>query len=254
MRIANVRSLAARATLILALVVTGGLAHATTIPASAELGSVPTTPGTGLSAVYDRLSQIPTSLSNAAQEAAALPAPTATYIAETICFPNCAATMQDGTPLASYIAANGTGLSGSAVLGPSYASFTGVLLIPTAGNYTFDLYSDDGASLTIGGQTLIDMEAPQTWSGQGATVHFAQAGLYAIAVDQFDSGGYTGITLTENYAAIPLADLYQTVAVTGSGSEENTVAEPGTLGLLLVGMIGTAMLARRRVGLVLAAA
>jgi hypothetical protein len=158
--------------------------------------------------VYDRLSQIPTPLSNAAQEAAALPSPAATDTSETICFPSCGVTMQGGSALTAYIAANGTGLSGSAARGSSYASFTGALLIPASGIYSFCLYSDDGASLTIGGQTLIDVENPQTWVGASASVHFAQTGLHAIEIAQFDIDGYTGITLIENDAAIPVADPY----------------------------------------------
>lgn len=249
MPLPSVRSLAAQLTLTFGLVLSVSLANATTIPASAALGDIPTAPGTGLSAVYDRLSVIPTSLSDAAQQAVALPTPTASYIAETICFPSCNATLADGSTLAAYVATNGSFLSGSTTLGVSYASFTGALLIPTAGNYTFELYADDGASLTIGGRTLIDMEAPQRTEAS-TSVHFAQAGLYAIALDQFDTGGYTGITLMENGTAIPVADLYQTVAVTATGRQDATVAEPGTLGLLLAGMAGTMALARRRVGMV----
>lgn len=94
---------------------------------------------------------------------------------------------------AAFIRANGANLAGSATLGPSFASFSGQILIHQPGTYTYDLFSDDGASLTIGGVTLIDMPDPQSWSGESASITFQQAGLYDIQIDMFDIGDYTGI-------------------------------------------------------------
>ncbi len=142
MRFPAVRSLAARLTRTLGLVLTGRVAHATTIAASAELGSVPATSGTGLSAVYDRLTQIPTTLSNAAQGATARcphpPRPIRRRPSVSRAAPRRCRTGRRWRPISRPTT---PGLSGSAMLGPSYATFIGALLILTAGMYSFDLYA-----------------------------------------------------------------------------------------------------------------
>ena len=206
-----------------------------TIPSSALLSGVPTTAGTGLTGNYYRLVAPAANLS-AAAAAAALMAPTAEFTAQTVCFPTCGATMQDGNSITSYIQTNGTLVSGSGFLGASYTSFAGDLLISQAGTYSFSLYSDDGASLRIGGVTVIWMPTTQSWAGASGSATFSQAGLYPILVNEFDIGGYTGITLMEGYAAIPTSSLYG----------ETAVPEPGTLSLAATGLIGLVAFRRRR--------
>ena len=207
-----------------------------TIPSSALLGGVPTTPGTGLTGNYYRLAAPAANLSAAAAAAALMSSPTAQFIASTVCFPTCGATMQDGNSIAAYVQTNGTLLSGSGFLGASYTSFAGALLISQAGTYRFSLYSDDGASLRIGDVTVISMPTTQSWAGASGSAIFAQAGLYPILVNEFDIGGYTGVTLMEGYSAVPTSSLYG----------ETAAPEPGTLGLAATGLIGLAAFRRRR--------
>ena len=239
MRIPKTLAFALRTAALTGVVLTGavlasGIAVAAplpvTIPSGALLGGIPVTPGTGLTASYYVLTLPAADLAAAALAAAAMPAPTATFIAGTVCFPTCGSTMQDGSSITSYVQTNGTHLSGSPVLGASYTSFVGELLISQAGTYDFSLYADDGASLSIGNFTVISMPDTQSWAGASRAATFAEAGLYPILVNQFDIGGYTGITLMQGYSAIPSSNLYAMA----------TVPEPGTVGVCVVGLIGLA--------------
>jgi|GEM_PF-3262307 len=244
---------AARYAFTLAALLTAGVAHAApvqtiTVPASALLSFVPASAGTGLAAAYYELPTYTATVELAAQMAASEKGPAATFTAKTICFPTCGATMKDGSPVAGFVRANGTGLVGDAIMNRSYSSFTGALLIPTAGTYAFDLYSDDGASLTIGKTLITEMDGPQSWSGTAASVTFTKAGLYAIAVDQFDIGGYDGITLLENWSAVPTADLYTVNMLGMTSSRSNAVPEPASMSILAAGFVGLVAGRMRRGG------
>ncbi len=221
---------------VLASGTAGAVPLPVTVPSGVLLGGIPARSGTGLTASYYRLAAPAANLAAAALAAAAMPAPTATFIASTVCFPTCGATMQDGTSITSYVQTNGTHLSGTPLLGASYTSFAGELLISRAGTYNFSLYADDGASLSIGNVTVISMPNTQSWAGASRSATFAVAGLYPILISQFDIGGYTGITLIQGYSAIPSSALYAGTAV----------PEPGTLGVCVVGLIGLAACRLRR--------
>lgn len=223
---------------MIALIVAGHC-QATTISPTLSIGMPPVVPGTGLLATYTVLANPPANLT-AAASAATGAIPTATYLASTICFPTCVATEQDGNTLASYVAANGTNLVGSATLGPSYTTYTGYLAIFAPGTYQYNLTSDDGSELIIGGATIIDMLGQQTWSGASASVTYTAAGLYAIGIEQFDAGGYTGITLQQNWSAIPQSDLYASIPLQGN------VSEPPSVLLFATGMIALGVLRKRR--------
>jgi PA14 domain len=167
---------------IVAALVTSISANATTITPTQSIGAIPAAPGTGLAATYTSLGSPPATLPAAALAASAALAVSATYVARTICFPACGATEKDGNTLASYTAANGVGLEGGAVLGPSYSTYSGSLAISVPGTYLYTLTSDDGSELTIGGVAIIDMPSQQTWTGINASVTFAAAGLYPIDI------------------------------------------------------------------------
>lgn len=213
------------------------------VPSSAVLSGIPAAAGTGLAAAYYDLSTYTATVELAAKMAASESGPAATFIAKTICFPTCGATMKDGSSVSGFARVNGTELAGDTIMARSYSTFTGALLIPTAGIYNFNLFSDDGASLMIGNTLITEMSGPQSWSGTSTSVTFTAAGLYAIAVDQFDIGGYDGVTLLENGSAIATAALYATTnsGPTSSGivvSGSNAVPEPASLSLFGTGFIG----------------
>jgi PA14 domain len=106
--------------------------------------------------------------------------PTATFQALNICFPSCNGSANDGSSLASYIATNGTNLSGSSTLGDAVTRYSGFLAIPTAGTYTFGLFSDDGSVLQIGGTTIVIDDGLHGVTGSSTAVTFGNAGLYSL--------------------------------------------------------------------------
>ena len=222
-------------------------AQAVVIPASERLSDIPASAGTGLSGSYYRLPGYVPDVLSAATVAAKLAEPSARFTALTLCFPRCGATTKDGGPIEAYVAMNGTDLTGSANLGASFTRFSGALAIAKAGTYAFSLYSDDGAMLSIGNTVVAAMLKQQPWAGVTTSATFEQPGLYAIQLQQFDIGGYTGITLLQDSAAVPTAALYDTrrlesVTVQLSAS----VPEPDSLSLLVAGLLGFTTLYRRR--------
>ncbi len=224
--------------LALATALWSGTASAVVITPSQSLASVPTTEGTGLNATYYKFSQ---SISNLAQGdalVAAAASPTARFTALTVCFPSCNGSATDGTTLASYIAPNGTNLIGSSTLGQAVTRYNGFIAIRTAADYTFNLSSDDGSSLTIGGTLIVDNDGLHGVTGSSTLVTFQKAGLYAFYIDHFENGGGTGVTVLENGVAMATADLYSTVP--------SSVPEPVSLGLLGAGLVAIGVIRRRR--------
>jgi hypothetical protein len=71
--------------------------------------------------------------------------------------------------------------------------FEGILVVPTDGEYTFYLDSDDGSRLTIDGQQVIEYDGVHGMgSEQQATVKLA-AGRHPIRLDYFQSGNGLGL-------------------------------------------------------------
>ena len=233
MRIAAAFATLCSLTLSMTSLLPSGTAGATTISASTRLSALPSEPGSGLSAAYYILGGYSPNLESAARAAAGLRAPAATFTASTICFPTCGATAKDGNTLAAYITANGHDLAGNPVLGPSYSIFSGALAIPKAGTYSFSLYSDDGSSLTIGDTVVASMTGTQPWAGVTRSATFTEAGLYPITVQEFDIGGYTGVTVLENGGPLTANSLYGPVLLAHGLS---SVPEPASLTLLAVGL------------------
>jgi hypothetical protein len=88
---------------------------------------------------------------------------------------------------------------------------------------------------------ITEMSGPQSWSGSSASATFTQPGLYAITVDQFDIGGYDGVTLLENWSAIPTASLYTIDTSRATSTQAGVVSEPASLLVLAGGIVGCAV-------------
>jgi len=73
--------------------------------------------------------------------------------------------------------------------------FTGMLLVPTAGAYTFHLASDDGSRLYIDEKLVIDNDRLQGMREQQGKAELS-AGAHAIVVTYFDHGGGDGLELS----------------------------------------------------------
>lgn len=202
----------------------GGTASAVIITPGQSVGSVPASPGTGLSATYYKFSQPITTLAQGDALVAAAPGPTAGFNALTVCFPSCNASASDTGTLASYIATNGTNLTANSALGQAVSRYNGFIAIPTAAAFTFNLLSDDGSSLAIGGTSIINNDGVHGLQGSSASVTFQSAGLYSFYVDHFENAGSTGVTLLENNAAIVTSSLYSAALV--------PIPEPASLVLL----------------------
>ena len=108
----------------------------------------------------------------------------------------------------------GGGSPGPSVGGSSWsATWTGQVLAPVDGVYTFSTFSDDGVQLWVNGQQLID-----DWTYHGGTWDYGsitlQAGqFYTITLQYFQGGGGSDTYLEWSYPGqdqqvIPQSQLY----------------------------------------------
>ena len=93
-------------------------------------------------------------------------------------------------------AADGTdwfplGISQDASFG---ADITGNLAVPVAGNYTFDLNSDDGSELFIDGNLVINNGGTHSLSDMSGTATLS-SGTHSFEVQFFNAGGPAGVDL-----------------------------------------------------------
>jgi len=118
-------------------------------------------------------------------------------------------------------------------------NFTGYIKVPTDGQYTFYTNSDDGSSLYIDNQLVVNNDGPHSVQEKSGTIGL-KAGYHAISVGYFQAGGSQ--TLTVSYAgpgiskqAIPASSLY--VSGTGLLAASNVSSLVG--GLLYTTYSGT---------------
>ena len=135
----------------------------------------------GLYGEYYQLPSRPTSVADA--EIAGLSGPTATFIANEVCFPTCNATAQDATTTRDqFLAANASDVSGNSIQNISSHALvlTGESDIAKSGSQSVSLYSDDGADLYVDGKLVANDDGVHTWQGVSTTVSL--------------SAGYSGLT------------------------------------------------------------
>ena len=145
-------------------------------------------------------------------------------------------------------AGGGTGAGGLRRAGISQTAMviTGYIAITQTGAYTFNLSSDDGSELFIGGQAVADNDDQHSLQTVTGTAAFTQVGLYAITLDYFEASGSAGLKLT---ASNPSGACAIAVAASCTGGTAQTtlfysslpagaVPEPASLWVLAAGLTG----------------
>jgi PA14 domain/PEP-CTERM motif len=239
------------------------------ISASAAVAPVPTNAGTGLAVKYYTFGNTePTSWANASSMINSGSGPVATFNTTQICYPNCAGgTINDSSTTMQQYVANGASNFAYTVpssqipttIANSAMVITGYLDITQAGTYTFNLGSDDGSLLYIGGQQIINGDSQRNQATGTQQVSFTQAGLYAITIDYYEVSGSAGLDF---YASAPNGTcVIGRAANCASGSTAQTnlfyssipssgtaVPEPGSLFVMATSLLGLcgALVWRRR--------
>jgi hypothetical protein len=198
-------------------------------------GSVPAK--ASLVGQYYSVSSAPGSVDNALSLISGL-SPTATFNASTICFPTCASppSISDDNTLSSFLGAGHyTNLSTDVPgLSDHVLLLTGFIYIPTSGQYTFDLFSDDGSRVLIDKSSIIEKGAGAVNPSAYYNAVNLSAGFHQIEVVQFEDGGFTGLSLLENGRPLDPSALVA------------SVPEPSTWAMMIMGFAGLGVLAYRR--------
>jgi hypothetical protein len=236
-----------------------------TLGSSQVLGAVPVNPGTGLAVNYYSFgSTEATSWAQASSLIAASSGPTATFNTTAICYPDCTGnTVNDSSQtMQQYVSAGSSnfsyGVPGSQIpttIADTAMVITGYIAITQTGTYSFNLGSDDGSILYIGGQQVISMDGQQNFKSTAQQINFTATGLYAITLDYFEASGSAALNL---YASGPsgtcilgrAASCAAGTAQTGlfySALPAAPAPEPASLWLMATGLLGLAALRRRSV-------
>jgi autotransporter-associated beta strand protein len=101
-------------------------------------------------------------------------------------------------------------------------TFSGRILITTAGNYTFTTRSDDGSVLFIDGQLVVNNNKNQGMTNRSGTINLS-AGFHTISVGFYEGGSGAGVQ-----ASYSGADTGNTRVIIPPSVLYNDVATPGT--------------------------
>ena len=125
---------------------------------------------------------------------------------------------------------------------------TGNLVIPSAGNYTFGVHSDDGFELNVGTFTM-EFLTPRGGADTLATFNFTKAGTYPLQLWYFQQWSQSHVELYASpgsYSAYGApGSNFQLINSSATGALQLAAApEPGTMAL--IGLLSLPLLARRR--------
>jgi len=237
-------------------------AVAVTISAAQDLGAVPVNPGTGLLGNYYKFSSSSNigNLANANILISSSGGPTATFTTTEVCFPDCAGTsIADSSTMTQFLNGHTSSFSYTSANQPTSIdhaaiTLTGYIAITQTGTYNFNLGSDDGSALSIGGTSVINNDSDHSYAVAGGAATFTQTGLYAISIQYFEDSGSTGL---EFYGSDPTgACVVGRSSSCASGSATSSLLysalpstpapEPASILIFAAGLGGLTLVRRRR--------